>query len=157
MNASPYDRYLSLPFSLDPSVSSAQMDRYLRSRLTRSILFHIQSPTTAAPATPIGDDTLKALLTVQHDDYTLLIHAFITGLEAGPPVSHKSPHAARFASCYIRCFVILTPFFPPHPTPRRFFGPILPLPRGRVLSTRSLRPRQSLSIPQLLGPLPYQL
>jgi len=73
----------SLPFSLDPYVSG-QMDRYLRRRLTRSIMFHNQSPTTAAPPTPIGDDTHKALLTVQHDDdYTLCIHVYITGLEAG--------------------------------------------------------------------------
>jgi hypothetical protein len=61
------------------------MDRYLRCRLTRSIIFQNQSPTTAAPPTPIGDGTHNTLLTVHHDeDHTLCIHAFITGLEAGP-------------------------------------------------------------------------
>ena len=58
-----------------------QMDRFLRGRLTRSIIFHNQSPTTAAPPTPIANDTHNALFTVQHDeDHTLCIHAFIAGL-----------------------------------------------------------------------------
>ena len=73
----------SLAFNLEPSVSGS-MDRFLRSRLTRSIIFHNQSPTTAAPPTPIGDDTHKPLLTFQHDDDNLLcIHALITDLEHG--------------------------------------------------------------------------
>jgi hypothetical protein len=71
-------------FSVWSNQSVVQMDRYLRSRLTRSIISHNQSPTTAAPPTPIGNDTHKALLTVQHDeDHTLCIHAFIIGLDAG--------------------------------------------------------------------------
>ena len=64
--------------------SICSSDRSLRSRTTRSIIFLNQSPTTAAPPTPIGDDTHHTLLTVHHDEeYTLCIHAFITGLEAG--------------------------------------------------------------------------
>ena len=87
-----------------------------------SIIPHNQSPTTAAPPT---DGTHKALPTVHHDeDYTLCIHAFITSLEGGAyahdcglSVSHKWPYPSALHPCYIRFFVILTPFFPPHPIP----------------------------------------
>ena len=61
----------SFPFRLDLLVSSPVVPRdwRLRSRFSRSIIFHNQSPTTAVPPTPIGD---QVLLTVHHDgDYTL--------------------------------------------------------------------------------------
>ena len=54
--------------------------------------------------------------------------------------------------CYIRCFVILTPS---HPTPCLFLSdPAAP----SCITHRSLTPpRQSLSSPLFLGPLPYRL
>ena len=57
---------------------------------------------------------------------------------ASPRKSQATSYSASLRLCYIRSFVILTPFFPPHPTPRRSFGPILP--RRRVTSPRSLSP-----------------
>ena len=144
----------SLPFRQDPSVSSptVQTDRYLRSRISCLIIFHSQSPTTAAPLTPISNDTHKALPTVHHDeDYTFCIHAFITGLEASAYAcgcclrKSQVPHPSALHPCYIRSFAILTPFFPPHLTPCQSSRPILP--RHHVLSTRSLS-----RLPELIEP-----
>ena len=64
-------------------------------------------------------------------------------------VSHKWPHPSALHPCYIRSFVILTPFFPPHPTPCCSSCPILL--RHCILSTRSLSPPPELIKPSIPG------
>jgi len=118
------------------------MDRFLRGRLTRSITFHNQSPTTAAsrspsptiPTTPYSQFSTTRTISFAYTPLSLGLRTTHTPTAAAPP---RKSQAASLCHLYLS-FVILTPLFPPHLTPRRSFCPILP--RRRARSARSLSP-----------------
>ena len=117
------------------------------------------SPTIAAP-TPIGDNTHKALPTVQYYEGHVCIcrHALSPVLNTAPTPTaaassriHKRPHPALIGVTY-GYFVILTPPLSPRLTPCRSFLSILPR-----CSATSASPSRELPSPQVLRPLLYQL